>query len=80
VLGISTSGNAANVNAGLDEARKRGALTIGLTGRDGGAMAGKCDLVLIVDSQETPRIQEGHATVIHILCDLIERALFGEAE
>ena len=80
VLGISTSGTAANVNAGLDEARKRGALTIGLTGRDGGPMAGKCDLVLIVDSQETPRIQEGHATVIHILCDLIERALFGAGE
>jgi len=80
VMGLSTSGNAANVNAAMDEARRRGALTIGLTGRDGGALAGQCDLALIVQAQETPRIQEAHATVIHILCDLIERALFGPAE
>jgi D-sedoheptulose 7-phosphate isomerase len=76
VVGISTSGNAGNINAAMDEARERGALTIGLTGRDGGALAGKCDLALIVQAQDTPRIQEAHATVIHILCDLIERTMF----
>jgi len=79
VMGISTSGTAANVNAAIDEARRRGALTIGLTGRDGGELAGKCELALVIQAQATPRIQEAHATVIHILCELIERALFADA-
>lgn len=79
VIGISTSGNSANVNAAIDEAKRRGALTIGLTGAGGGALAGKCDLAIIVPAQETPRIQEAHGTIIHILCELVERLLFGQA-
>jgi D-sedoheptulose 7-phosphate isomerase len=75
VLGISTSGNSANVNRALEEARRRGALTVGLIGRDGGAMAGLCELALVVPGKSSPRIQEAHATVIHLLCDLIERLL-----
>ena len=77
VIGLSTSGDSLNVNAALDAARERDALTIGLTGRDGGRMAGRCDICLIVPADETPRIQEGHGTVIHILCGIIEQVLFG---
>jgi D-sedoheptulose 7-phosphate isomerase len=78
VLGISTSGNAANVVQAVREAKRLGAVTLGLTGRDGGLLAAECDLALVVEADATPRIQEAHATVIHILCELIEEALFGE--
>jgi D-sedoheptulose 7-phosphate isomerase len=74
--GISTSGNSANVVRGLKAARKRGLRTLALTGRDGGAMAGLADICLKVPSQETPRIQEVHITVGHILCDLVDFLLF----
>jgi D-sedoheptulose 7-phosphate isomerase len=76
VIGISTSGNSANVRAALTAARAAGCRTIGLLGRDGGALAGLADLPLIVPVQETPHIQEAHVTIIHILCDLVERELF----
>ena len=77
VVGISTSGNSANVNAAIAEARTRGALTVGLTGKDGGLLAKECDLAIVVPSDVTPRIQEAHATIIHILCELIEQSLCG---
>jgi len=77
VIGISTSGNSANVLAGIRAAREIGALTVGLSGGGGGALAQECDLTLTVPADETPRVQEGHATVIHILCELIENGLFG---
>ncbi len=79
VIGLSTSGNSPNVVSALREARRRGALTIGFTGRGGGALAAECDLLLAVPADSTPRVQEAHGTVIHILCDLIETELFGEA-
>ena len=50
---------------------------IGLLGKDGGSIKSVCDLPLIVPSDDTPRIQEGHITIIHIVCDLVEKALFG---
>ena len=75
VIGLSTSGNSQNVNVAIDEARARGALTIGLTGGTGGALAQKCDLAIIVPADQTPRVQEAHGTIIHILCGLIERRL-----
>ena len=77
VLGISTSGNSRNVNAALAAAREKGAVTLGLTGRDGGEMPPLCDVCLVVPCEDTPRVQEAHQTVIHVLCDLVERALFG---
>ncbi len=77
VIGISTSGNSANVNLALEEARRVGAVTLGLTGGGGGRMTGLCDLTLIVPADHTPRVQEAHQTVIHILCLLVERELFG---
>jgi D-sedoheptulose 7-phosphate isomerase len=78
VMGISTSGGSANVNRALAEARRRGAATIGLTGADGGGMAPLCDALVRVDADATPRIQEAHQTIIHIVCALVEQELCGE--
>ncbi len=72
VIGLSTSGSSTNVVAAVDEANARGALTVGLTGGSGGLLAERCDIAIVVPSQHTPRIQEVHGTVIHILCELIE--------
>lgn len=72
VVGLSTSGNSANVVAGIEKAREIGAYTIGMTGAKGGKLAELCDLNLAMPSTDTPRIQEAHITVGHILCDLIE--------
>lgn len=80
VLGISTSGNSQNVINGLAMARQKGCSTIGLLGRDGGAIAGMVDLSLTIPTNETPRIQEAHQLIIHILCDLVEKELFGAPE
>lgn len=80
VIGISTSGNSANILAALAAARQCGCTTIGLLGRDGGAMAARVDLPLIVGCNETPHIQEMHSTIIHLLCKLIEAQLFDQAE
>lgn len=76
VVGISTSGNSSNVLKALQLAKERGCHTVALLGRDGGNIRAACDLPLVVPSDDTPRIQEGHATIIHIVCDLVERALF----
>lgn len=77
VIGISTSGNSPNVQKALEVARQAGCTTIGLLGKDGGSIKAVCDIPLIIPSNDTPRVQEGHITVIHILCDLIEQGLFG---
>lgn len=76
VIGISTSGKSANVRAALSAARAAGCRTIGLLGRDGGDIAGLVDQALVIPVQETPHIQEAHVTIIHILCNLVERELF----
>jgi D-sedoheptulose 7-phosphate isomerase len=77
VIGISTSGNSPNILKALEVALQAGCTTIGLLGKDGGAIKTICDIPLIIPSDDTPRVQEGHITVIHILCDLIEQGLFG---
>jgi D-sedoheptulose 7-phosphate isomerase len=74
-LGISTSGRSANVLAGLSAARGGGLATVALTGGDGGAMRDAAEVCIVVPSGETPRVQEGHTLVTHILCELVERAL-----
>lgn len=71
-LGISTSGESANVVAALDAARRRGLTTIALTGRDGGAAGRAADIHLNVPDASTARVQEVHRTMIHALCELIE--------
>ncbi len=77
VVGISTSGNSANVTEALSLAKGLGCTTIGLAGNDGGTMAGLCDECVIVPTKDTPLIQECHIAIIHILCDLVEQTLFG---
>ena len=74
--GISTSGNSPNVIKGLDAAEKKGMVTIGLTGRDGGPIAKMVDHSLNVSSNSTPRIQEVHITVGHVICEMIDFTLF----
>lgn len=78
-IGISTSGNSPNVIAGLDAARTRGLRTIGFAGEGGGKMNGHADILFCVPSKMTPRIQETHLTLAHILCELVDRELFPEA-
>jgi D-sedoheptulose 7-phosphate isomerase len=75
VIGISTSGNSPNVLNAIRAAKEIGCKTIGMTGKDGGELARLADLSLIVPSQETPRIQEAHITVGHIICSLVEQSL-----
>ena len=77
VIGISTSGNSANVMEAVKVAKEKGAKTVGLTGRSGGKLAKLVDLAVRVPSDETPRIQESHITILHIICYLVERGLFG---
>jgi len=77
-IGISTSGNSQNIIAAFESAKAKGITTVALTGRDGGKMAQMADYALIVPSNATPRIQESHILIGHILCDIIEKELFGE--
>ncbi len=76
VVGISTSGNSPNVLQALELAREKGCRTVGLLGKDGGGIKNLCDLALIVPTNDTPRVQEGHITIIHIVCDLLEKSMF----
>jgi D-sedoheptulose 7-phosphate isomerase len=73
---ISTSGNSGNVIEAVKVARRRGIETVAFTGGDGGKLAPLCDLALIVPSRSTPRIQEAHITIGHIICQIVEEGLF----
>jgi len=77
VFGISTSGDSANVLEGITAAKKLGAVTVAFTGARGGRLASAADLVFKVPSDSTPRIQEAHITVGHIVCDIVESELTG---
>jgi D-sedoheptulose 7-phosphate isomerase len=79
-IAFSTSGNSANVIAGVIEARKCGLRTLALTGRSGGKLAELSDFAIRVPSDETPRIQELHITICHILCELVEASLYPQAD
>jgi D-sedoheptulose 7-phosphate isomerase len=74
-VGISTSGNSPNVLAALKTARKQGLITVGLSGRDGGKMPDLCDILIIIPSQTTARIQEMHITLGQMLCGALELRL-----
>lgn len=76
LLAITTSGNSPNVVAAVGQARAKGMRVVGLLGRDGGKVRSLCDLALVVESDDTQRIQETHNLVGHIVCDLVERSLF----
>lgn len=76
-IGISTSGNSQNIINAFESAKERGVITVALVGRDGGKMATMADFSIIIPSNATPRIQESHILIGHILCDIIEKELFG---
>lgn len=75
-VGYSTSGKSPNVLRAFEEARAKGLICVGLTGNCGGPMQELCDFILEVPSADTPKIQEGHLVLGHILCGLVENALF----
>ncbi|MFX1258694.1 MAG: SIS domain-containing protein [Promethearchaeota archaeon] len=77
VIGISTSGNSPNVIKGLEKAKQKGAITVGFTGQKENKIEKIADYCLKIPSTDTPRIQEGHITVGHIICYLVEKELFG---
>lgn len=76
--GISTSGNSTNVIKAIQVAKSKGLKSIGMTGR-GGKLRQYADLVFCADTDDTPRIQEAHITVGHIICELVDRTLYPEA-
>lgn len=78
VIGISTSGGSLNVLKGIEAAKGKGARTIGFTGKDGGKLSQIADLTVEVPSSDTPRVQEAHITILHIVCFLVERELFSK--
>ena len=79
LVGISTSGNSLNVVKALKKANELGLTTVGFTGSKGGDMNSICDIMIKVPSDDTPRIQEVHILVGHIICQLIEEEMFPNA-
>jgi len=77
-IGISTSGNSENILNAFDVAKNKNMLSVALVGKDGGEMAKMADIALVVPSDSTPRIQESHILIGHILCDIIEKEIFGD--
>jgi D-sedoheptulose 7-phosphate isomerase len=76
-IGISTSGNSSNVLTALQCARELGIVTVGLTGQGGENMKAYCDYCIQVPSMSTPRLQESHIMLGHIICGIVENTLFG---
>lgn len=76
LVAISTSGNSPNILKCIERAQKQGMVVVGFTGVSGGKMAAVCELLLNVPSGDTPRIQEAHIMIGHIICDLVEREMF----
>lgn len=76
LFALSTSGNSQNVLRAVRDAKKMKMLVVGMTGAKGGKMKGICDILLRMPSTDTPRIQEAHITVGHIICELVEKVIF----
>lgn len=76
LVGLSTSGNSENVFRAFQAAQKKGIITVGLTGESGGKLAELSDFIIRVPSTDTPRIQESHILIGHIICEIIEQNLF----
>jgi len=79
LVGISTSGNSSNVVKAIQKANELGMTTVGFTGKNGGAMQDICDIMICTPSDDTPRVQEVHILVGHIICQLIEQEMFPNA-
>ena len=80
LVGLSTSGNSENILRAFEVCREKGVRTIALTGASGGKMKELADLLINIPATDTPRIQEAHITVGHIICELVEQAIFGEKQ
>jgi D-sedoheptulose 7-phosphate isomerase len=78
LMTLSTSGNSPNIIKALKTARQKGLINVGLTGKTGGKMNDHCDFLIRVPSTDTPRIQEMHLLIGHIICELVEEELFSE--
>ena len=79
LIGISTSGNSPNIVRAMKKAKEIGMFTVGFTGENGGKMKGNCDVMICIPSEDTPRIQEAHILIGHIICQLIEEEMFPNA-
>jgi len=79
LVGISTSGMSKNVIRALETANEIGMITVGMTGKSGGKFDGLCKYLIKVPSKDTPRIQEAHIMIGHIICELVEKALFSKS-
>ncbi len=75
-IGLSTSGNSKNIIEAINVCREKGLFVIGFTGESGGKMKEMCDILINVPSSDTPRIQEAHITIGHIICEIVEKELF----
>ena len=75
LFAITTSGNSINLIKAVEQAKKQGLITIGLLGKDGGRLKQLCNHNIIINSNDTPRIQETHIMIIHILCDILEKSV-----
>jgi D-sedoheptulose 7-phosphate isomerase len=78
LIAISTSGNSKNIINALEMANETGMIAVGFTGRSGGKMKNHCKYILQVPSDDTPRIQETHILLGHIICDIVEKTIFGK--
>ena len=78
LFALSTSGNSKNILRAIDEAKARSMIVIGMTGKTGGKMAETCDYLIKIPSTDTPRIQECHIMLGHLICELVEAAIFGK--
>ena len=76
LIGISTSGNSENILKAIETAREKKMITVGFTGESGGKLKDKCDYLINIPSTDTPRIQESHIMVGHIICQLVEEKLY----
>jgi D-sedoheptulose 7-phosphate isomerase len=76
LVAISTSGNSGNILRAVDAALEKGMIVVGMTGKTGGLMKEKCNFLLNPPSTDTPRVQESHILIGHILCELVEAAVF----
>jgi len=78
LIAITTSGTSSNILTAVEAAREKGMFVIGLTGEKGGGLKETADLTIAVPSNDTPRIQEAHITIGHVICSIVERELFGK--
>ncbi len=80
LVAISTSGNSGNIIKAVERAKERGMITVAMTGESGGKMKDLADFLLNVPSQDTPRIQEAHILLGHIICEIVETQIFQQQQ